>query len=67
MEHNKMSLIWLTDVKTQAKIAVNPKYIVAVFTAAEGEVEGKTVIGLINGNVVVEENELDVVSQITGA
>ena len=66
MEH-KMSLVWLTDVKTQQKVALNPKYIVAVFTATEGEAEGKTVVGLINGNIIVEESDLDVVGMITGA
>lgn len=61
-----MSFIWVTDVKTQAKIAINPDHVVAVFTATEGEVEGKTVIGLVNGNVVVEEKDIDVISYIGG-
>jgi hypothetical protein len=60
-------MIWLTDVKTQSKIAINPKYIIAVFVATEGEVEGKTFVSMINGNVVVEESDLDVVGMIEGS
>ena len=59
-------MIWLTDSKTEQKIAINPEYIIAVFTATEGEMEGKTFVSLINGNVVVEETDLEVVSQISG-
>ena len=59
-------MIWLTDVKTQKKLAINPKYIIAVFVATEGEAEGKTFVSLINGNVVVEESDLEVVNLING-
>jgi hypothetical protein len=58
-------MIWLTDVKTQQKIAINPEYIIAVFVATEGEVEGKTFVSMINGSVIVEEDALDVVGMIT--
>ena len=34
-------MIWLTDAKNEQKVAVNPKYVIAVFTGTEGEVEGK--------------------------
>ena len=59
-------MIWLTDSKTEQKIAINPEYIIAVFTATEGEMEGKTFVSLINGNVVVEETDLEVVNAIGG-
>ena len=59
-------MIWLTDSKTEQKIAINPEYIIAVFTATEGEMEGKTFVSLINGNVVVEESDLEVVNLING-
>lgn len=58
-------MIWLTDAVTKNKIAVNPKYIVAVFLAPEDAPEGaggKTVISLTNGTVIVEENDMTVVS-----
>jgi len=57
-----MSLHWLTDATNGTKIAVNSEYVVAVFTAQEGPVEGKTVISLINGTVPVNETDLEVVS-----
>lgn len=57
-----MSLVWLTDALNGNKVAVNPEYVVAVFTAKEGPAEGKTVISLINGTIPVEEDELQVVS-----
>ena len=61
-----MSLHWFTDATTGGKVAVNSEYVVAVFTATDGEVAGKTVVGLVNGNVVVDENEIDVVSRFNG-
>ena len=62
-----MSLVWLTDASNGSKVAVNPKYVVAVFTPSEGPAEGKTVISLINGTIPVEENEIDVVAQFGAA
>lgn len=57
-------MLWFTDAVTQKQIAVNPKYVVAVFTAQEGEATGKTVISLINGTCIVEDSELEVVGRI---
>ena len=62
-----MSLVWLTDASNGSKVAVNPKYVVAVFTPIEGPAEGKTVISLINGTIPVEENEIDVVARFGAA
>ena len=59
-------MIWVTDIKNGQKVAVNPKYIVAVFVASEGDITGKTFISLINGGVAVEESDLDVVGMISG-
>ena len=61
-----MSLIWLTEPGTAAKVAINPEYVVAVFVGKDEPVLGKTVIGLINGNVVVEEDDLTVVTMVNG-
>ena len=61
-----MSLIWLTEPGTAAKVAINPEYVVAVFVGKDEPVLGKTVISLINGNIVVEEDDLTVVNMING-
>jgi hypothetical protein len=60
-------MIWLTDAVTKNQIAINPKYVVAVFRAPEDAPEGaggKTVISLTNGTVIVDDSELDVVSRV---
>jgi hypothetical protein len=65
-------MVWLTDIKNQQKIAVNPRYVVVVFTATEqpqgieDDVVGKTVLGMVTGNVIVEEPELEVVTALNG-
>lgn len=58
-------LLTFTEVVSSSPVAVNPEYVVAVFTAREGEYVGKTVIGVINGSVVVAEDYLEVVGIIT--
>ena len=58
-------MLWFTDAVTKKQIAVNPKYVVAVFVPADGEAAGQTVISLINGSVIVEDSEIDVVSRIS--
>ena len=62
-----MALVWFTDKVSTKKVAVNPKYVVAVFVAAEGEMEGTTIISLINGTIPVAESDLDVVTAVNGA
>jgi len=61
-----MSMIWLTEPETGTKVAINPEYVVAVFAGKDEPVLGKTVISLINGNIVVEEDDLTVVNMING-
>ena len=60
-------MLWFTEVKSGDRIAINPQYVVAVFTAKEGEFDGKTVISLISGQTVVEEDSVLIVGQIEGA
>ena len=62
-----MALVWFTDKVSTKKVAVNPKYVVAVFVAAEGEMEGTTIISLINGTIPVAESDLEVVTAVNGA
>ena len=59
-------LVYFTDATNQQKVAINPKYVVVVFVLNDGDMKGKTVIGLTNGNIVVEESQLDVVGSLQG-
>ncbi len=59
-------LLYFTDATNQQKVAINSKYVVVVFVLPDGDMQGKTVIGLTNGNVVVEESQITVVGQIQG-
>jgi predicted metal-dependent peptidase len=59
-------LVYFTDATNQQKVAINPKYVVVVFVLPDGEMQGKTVVGLTNGNIVVEESQTDVVGIIQG-
>lgn len=57
-------MIYLTDVPSQRKVALNPDHIIAVFVIADGDYVGKTGINLSNGSIVVEEQDFDVVAMI---
>ena len=59
-----MSLVWFTDANNNIKVAINPKYVSAVYSPTTGDAVGKTVINMINGSVAVEEDELFVVNSI---
>ena len=54
-------MLFRSEVKSGDRVAVNPEYVVAVFTAREGEMDGKTIINLINGQIAVEEDSVEVV------
>jgi len=57
-------MIWITEATSGNKIAINPTYVVAVFTITEGDQKGKTAINLTNGNVVVEETDFDIIGMM---
>lgn len=59
-------LIYFTDATNQQKVAINPKFVVVIFVLPDGEMKGKTVVGLTTGNVVVEESQIDVVGVLQG-
>lgn len=61
-----MSLIWLSDAINGSKVAVNTDHVVAVFSAKDGELAGKTIVSLINGTVPVSETDLEVFTLING-
>ena len=52
-----------TETKSNTVILLNVDNIVAVFEAAEGDLQGKTVINVVNGAVVVEESLITVMGQ----
>ena len=53
-----------TETKSQETIVVNTDNIVAVFTATESDLKGKTVLNLTNGMVAVEESFVTVIVQL---
>lgn len=67
-------LLNFTDAKTKNPIAVNPSHVVAVFivpntpdeTGAFNPDANKTVIGVLNGNILVDESFVEVVGQLQG-
>lgn len=59
-----MSLVWFTDGVTGKQVAINPTYVVAVFTATEGEAKGLTIISLVSGTIPVRDEQLDVVTAL---
>lgn len=61
-----MKIVWFTDKMTSKKVAVNPEHVVAVFVASEGDLDGTTIISLVNGTIPVQESDLEVVTAITG-
>ena len=59
-----MSLIYFTDAQTGNQIAVNPTYVVVVFTTKDDEGVEKTVINTTTGNIVVTDSQITVVGQL---
>ncbi len=59
-------LVYFTDAVSKKQAAINPKYVVAVFPVVEGELKDKTAISLVNGSLVVEESQIDVVGILQG-
>jgi uncharacterized protein YlzI (FlbEa/FlbD family) len=57
-------MIWITDALNGAKVAINPEHIVAVFIAQEGEMKDKTIVNLINGQIVAAEDDLTIVGML---
>jgi hypothetical protein len=60
-------LIYLNEQATGQALAINPNYIVSVFEAADGDMEGKCIVVLTNGSWVVSQSQLDVVGIVNGA
>jgi len=61
-------LLLFTEFQTGNSIAVNPSNVVCVFTGKDPKTEIETTfINMTNGNLVVEEDYLDVVGRINGS
>ena len=61
-------LIYVNDVNTGQALAINPNHVAAVFEAADGELQGKTIINLINGAAwPISQSQIEVVGMINGA
>lgn len=59
-------LLNFTDAMTNNVVAVNPVYVICVFTAPEDQ-GGQTIMHMTNGgNIIVTEDYLTVVGQIQG-
>jgi len=65
-------LIVFTEAQSKNSLAINPNQVVSVFTVEKSENEsmkalvGKTAIVFSGGNVIVEEDYLEVVGRING-
>ena len=57
-------LIYFKDAQTGNDIAVNPNYVVVVFTTKDEEGVEKTVINTTTGNIVVIDSHITVVGQL---
>lgn len=61
-----MSMIWVTDVTTEKKVAVNTRYITAVFEPPAGSPEkAVAIIGLVNGVIATSET-VDAIVEMIG-
>jgi len=59
-----MALIYFTDAQTGNQVAVNPTYVVVVFTTKDEANNVATVINTMTGNIVVTDSQIDVVGQL---
>jgi hypothetical protein len=57
-------MIYVTDSVMNNRVAINPAQVVAVFKIPEGEQAGKTGINLVNGSIVCEEEDYEIVALI---
>ena len=59
-------LLNFTDKQTGNSVAINPKFVVVVFTAKDEEGNESTIINTITGNIPVQQSQIDVVGLIQG-
>jgi hypothetical protein len=59
-------LLNFTEVGTDNLISINPSQVIAVFTSADEESKGNTVLLMIGGHFVVNEDILEAIGRING-
>jgi hypothetical protein len=60
-------LLHFTDALTGSSVAINPKQVIAIFTAPTNtEIAGKTVINIPSGTIAVTEDYLTVCGRMNG-
>jgi hypothetical protein len=59
-------LLTFTDAQTGSSIAVNPNFVVVVFTGKDESEQERTVINTTTGNLLVAEDYITVVGQLQG-
>ena len=60
-----MKMLWVTDSENGNKVAVSADKVILVFTVPKNVPnEGKTVIVLIAGQILVEESDIDIVGML---
>jgi len=57
-------MLLFTDAGNQQSVALNPEYIVVVFTAKNEDGSENVVINTTTGNLIVTESYLDVVGRL---
>ena len=61
-----MKMIYVTDSLNGIKVAINTQHVVAVFKMTDGEFINKTNVKLIDGNIIVAEEDYEIVAMING-
>ena len=57
-------MVLVNDANTGQLLALNRSTIVAVFTAQDGEMEGKTIVAMTQGNWVVSQTQQEVIDLV---
>lgn len=60
-------MLLFTDAQTGNSVAVNPNFVVVVFSTKTEEGVEKTVINTTTGNILVNESQVEVIGQLQGA
>ena len=60
-------LVYFTDAITNNQVAINPKFVTAVFIVSDGgEHDGKTALNTLTGTLVVTQSQIEVVGTLNG-
>jgi hypothetical protein len=59
-------MIYVTDAISKNRVAINTAHVVAVFKIPDGEQAGKTGVNLVNGSIICDEEDYEIVGLIKG-